>query len=35
MTITAVHTMSSCEECATVTSDPPNTFGNYYCDRHK
>jgi hypothetical protein len=28
-------TMNQCEECATCTSDPPNEYGNTYCDRHK
>jgi hypothetical protein len=34
----AIHTvikMHQCEECATVTSDPPNSYGNYYCGNHK
>lgn len=31
MTVLVMH---QCEECATVTTDPPNAYGNYYCTRH-
>jgi hypothetical protein len=27
--------LHQCTECATLTEDGPNSYGNYYCNRHK
>jgi hypothetical protein len=32
MSVVILH---KCEECATLIEDEPNSYGNYYCDRHK
>jgi hypothetical protein len=27
--------LHQCTECATLTEDPPNQYGNAYCQRHR
>lgn len=34
MSHTVIH-LHKCYECATLVSDPPNSYGNAYCGRHK
>lgn len=31
----AVVYLYKCTECATLTEDPPNQYGNAYCTRHR